>query len=448
MSINFYLGESVKYGKSPIVIRVQYRKAGINIRRNTGFSMEPDIWKNRFNIQCLKKYAWIDEIQNTFIQLSKIAQTITVMHHEGIHITTDVVKECMFKIKYKEYLAEADEKTFMPFYRYLDQLYIDFNEGKRMTENGTPYRRGTLTSIKQAIDHYRAFEKKTKRTYNFDDIDMDFYRRYLAFLNDQNYALNTIGKNINWLKSFMNSAQIEGYHTNVAFKNKMFKGARVEVDTIYLTKEDLEKIRAVDLSNKTYGYDLARDIFMIGVWTAQRVSDYNNIKKEDLQTHIIKKVVEKEDPEHPGKMIEAIEKKEVLVVNITQKKTGARVAIPCSTELRKIFEKYNYEIPHLSDQNVNDNMKKIAEWAGLDEPVKIDYIEGGKRKTVIKKKYELIHTHTARRTGATLMYLSGMDFYDIMKITGHSTVQNLKKYIKADEIEVLEKIVDKYDYFD
>ena len=45
------------------------------------------------------------------------------------------------------------------------------------------------------------------------------------------------------------------------------------------------------------------------------------------------------------------------------------------------------------------------------------------------------------------MYLSGMDFYDIMKITGHATVQNLKKYIKADELEVLEKLVDKYDYF-
>ena len=35
--------------------------------------------------------------------------------------------------------------------------------------------------------------------------------------------VSTVGKNINWLKTFMNSAQIEGYHSNVAFKNKMFK---------------------------------------------------------------------------------------------------------------------------------------------------------------------------------------------------------------------------------
>ena len=53
-----------------------------------------------------------------------------------------------------------------------------------------------------------------------------------------------------------------------------------------------------------------------------------------------------------------------------------------------------------------------------------------------------------RRTGATLMYLAGMDIYDIMKITGHSTPMMLNKYIKANQLEVVEKITDKYDYSD
>ena len=42
----------------------------------------------------------------------------------------------------------------------------------------------------------------------------------------------------------------------------------------------------------------------------------------------------------------------------------------------------------------------------------------------------------------------GMDIYDIMKITGHSTPMMLNKYIKADQLEVVEKITDKYDYSD
>ena len=74
--------------------------------------------------------------------------------------------------------------------------------------------------------------------------------------------------------------------------------------------------------------------------------------------------------------------------------------------------------------------------------------KGDKSVILRDEKYKLIHTHTARRTGATLMYLAGMDIYDIMKITGHSTPVMLKKYIKADQLEVAKKITDKYDYFD
>ena len=46
------------------------------------------------------------------------------------------------------------------------------------------------------------------------------------------------------------------------------------------------------------------------------------------------------------------------------------------------------------------------------------------------------------------MYLSGMDIYDIMKITGHTSPAILKKYIKANDLDVARKIKSKYDYFD
>ena len=79
--------------------------------------------------------------------------------------------------------------------------------------------------------------------------------------------------------------------------------------------------------------------------------------------------------------------------------------------------------------------------------MEIETTKGGKPIKEKKRKWELVHTHTARRTGATLMYLSGMDIYDIMRITGHSSPMMLKKYIKADSLEVADKITDKYDYF-
>ena len=83
------------------------------------------------------------------------------------------------------------------------------------------------------------------------------------------------------------------------------------INTVYLTREDLDKIMAVDLSKYPAGYEQARDIFMIGVWTAQRVSDYNNIKKEDFSTLTKNIMREEEDPNEPGNKIAWIEKQEI-----------------------------------------------------------------------------------------------------------------------------------------
>ena len=45
------------------------------------------------------------------------------------------------------------------------------------------------------------------------------------------------------------------------------------------------------------------------------------------------------------------------------------------------------------------------------------------------------------------MYLSGMNVYDICKITGHSSITMLEKYIKADGLETVKKMAENYDYF-
>lgn len=45
------------------------------------------------------------------------------------------------------------------------------------------------------------------------------------------------------------------------------------------------------------------------------------------------------------------------------------------------------------------------------------------------------------------MYLSGMNEYDICRITGHSSLKMLEKYIKAGELETVRKLTGAYDYF-
>ena len=51
----------------------------------------------------------------------------------------------------------------------------------------------------------------------------------------------------------------------------------------------------------------------------------------------------------------------------------------------------------------------------------ISSTKGGIRETTISKKWELITTHTARRSFASNAYLQNVPTISIMKITGHRT---------------------------
>ncbi len=339
------------------------------------------------------------------------------------------------------------EEERMTLNKFINHFLTEIQNGSRKTSRGTSYALGTIKAAKTALKQFDAFQKEKKRQYDFNDIDMQFYYDFTAYLAKREYNINSTGKIVKQLKTIMAAAEAEGYHNSSIYKNNRFKGTRIDVDSIYLTMEELEAMMKADLSDLEPAAELARDIFMVGVWTAQRISDYNNIKKEDIHTKKKHWVEEVDDPDNPGEKMPTIKTKEITFIDITQQKTGAKVSIPCKTELKEILEKYDYNLPHLEDQTINRLIKKVGEKAGITQLVPRETTNGGVKKTEMVEKYKLIMSHTARRTGATLMFLAGIDAYDIIKITGHQDLEMLRKYIKADHLDVAEKLSDKYDYF-
>lgn len=303
---------------------------------------------------------------------------------------------------------------------YLDQIA----NGVRQTDRGRNYASSTVKTIRYSLRLFARFQEATGRLYDFPDMDMAFYYNYTSFLKKKGFAINSVGKCIRDLKAVLHAAEIDGLNTCLTWKEKRFKGIRVDVDSIYLTPEDLKRMMSVDFATLSPEHEQARDIFMVGVWTAQRISDYNHIKPGDFNTL-----------------------REITYLNVRQQKTGAKVSIPCNSALKAILKKYDFNLPHLPDRVINRDIKEVARAAGLTGTVEIETTKGGVPRKERIPKWKLVHSHTARRTGATLMYLAGVDLYDIMKITGHTTPAMLKKYIKADTLEVVEKLTGKYDYF-
>ena len=457
MATEFKIRTKETKGFATLIVRFQMRHAGVDYRMVSGLEVDIQAWnKSRKSAQALTKFRDNNPVLTKKMDLIK--QNLDMLVNQNNPPSKEEVRSVIDNIVYaearaaneqrKEKKARAEEESKRTtLNKYIAMYTKQIETGARQTERGRNFAASTVKTVKLALDQFAQFQKAVKRTYDFNDINMDFYYAYTAYLKKKQYSINTVGKCIKELKTVMAAAESEGHHHNNLWKDKKFKGTRVEVDNIYLTQDDLDKLMAVPEDKLDYYQLLARDIFMVGVYTAQRVSDYNNIKKEDFTTVTKKSIVEVPDPENPWVMRDEIVQKEVLYVNIRQQKTGAKVTIPCKTELKKIMERYDYQLPHLADQVINRNIKKVAEMAGLTELIEIETTKGGTPKKEKIEKYKLVHTHTARRTGATLMYLAGIDIYDIMKVTGHSSPKMLKKYIKADSLEVAEKLSDKYDYF-
>lgn len=101
--------------------------------------------------------------------------------------------------------------------------------------------------------------------------------------------------------------------------------------------------------------------------------------------------------------------------------------------MRAILNKYENRLPKSYEQKVNKFIKEVTREAGITEKIEVSYVENGEKKMRLVNKCDLVKTHTARRSGATNMYLAGIPTIAIMKITGHKTEKEFMKYIKITE---------------
>lgn len=457
MATSYYLMTKKTDGEATLFVRLQSRKLAINYKMATPLSVDIKAWQDsygdfkKWNKFCKANPALTNKLKAIENALDNSLNSDKPISKEEMREIIDRIayaeaREAEQKRKEAKAKKEAEEQR-MTLNKFIDLFLEEIQKGSRKTSRGTNYAQGTIKAAKTALKQFKAFQKERNIEYDFNDIDMQFYYDFTAYLAKREYNINSTGKIVKQLKTIMAAAEAEGYHNSAIYKNNRFKGTRIDVDSIYLTKEELDAMMKADLEGLEPSAELARDIFMIGVWTAQRISDYNNIQRDDIQTIKNRWIEDILDPDNPGQTMPVIRQNEITYINIRQQKTGAKVSIPCKAELREILEKYNFEIPRLEDQTINRLIKQVARKAGITQPVSIETTKGGVKKQESKEKCDLVMSHTARRTGATLMYLAGLDIYDIMKITGHTTPEMLKKYIKADQLDVVQKLTDKYDYF-
>jgi Phage integrase family. len=325
-------------------------------------------------------------------------------------ISLDVIKDAL-----TEFLGrKKEEEPVHPaiITAYYDNLIERMEQGKYLTDKGTIYTPGTIKTHKVCKNQIDAF-KDVWGELTFDSVSSNFYTEFISFCNSKNYKQNTIGRAIKSLKFVLKAAYKENVHSNEIFKNEDFRANMEDVDNIYLTVNELQSLYNLDLSNSKTK-ERARDLFLIGCYTAQRFSDYSRFRPEHIKTT----------------------SNGTKVIDIVTKKTKQRVIIPfLFPELDILLKKYNYSSPKMHEQELNEQIKKIGESAGILDSVVIAEKRGGKMIEAIHKKHNLIKTHTARRSGATNLFKMGYAPLEIMKVTGHTSEGTFMKYIKVSKEE-------------
>lgn len=233
----------------------------------------------------------------------------------------------------------------------------------------------------------------------FDDINYTFCEDFIEWMSEKDLCANTRGSHIKYIKAAMNEAYKNKLHTNEDFRT--FRKETEQVDAVYLTNDEVTKVAELPLCGS---HALVRDIFILGCHTGMRFSDYSRLSSEDISDGVIHMITQK---------------------------CKTPVDIPAHPRVVEILNKYGGVMPKISGQKFNAYIKDVCKEAGLKESVLVR--KGGKH--VRHEKWELISSHTARRTGLTNMYKAGISTYRCMMISGHKTEQVFLTYLRITQEE-------------
>lgn len=291
---------------------------------------------------------------------------------------------------------------------YID-AFIERTKGNVNPKTGKPLHATYHGRNKLMAGLLKEFARESRKGSRipFTVLDADFVEGFMKFLTSRKgLATNTVGKYMRALRMFVNAAEEEGYEVHRGFRSKRISIPEERTDKVYLTEEELTALYRLDLS-RSPRLDKARDLFLIGAWTGLRFGDLSTLRPEHITQGRIR---------------------------IQMSKTGKSVVIPVHPVVQAVVAKYGGEVPPaISNQKLNDYVKEVAQLVpALQGKVMVGMTKGGVRRDVALAKWQLIASHTARRSFATNLYKRGIPSQTIMAITGHRTESAFLKYLRLD----------------
>jgi integrase len=396
-------------GNVPIRMRVVY--GGKRVEFSTGYRIDTEKWdveKQRVKVGCANKLKQTaSEINAELFQYYTDIQTIFKKFEiEGVKPTPEQLKQAFNdrnkKVEPDEIVAETPKVDFM-------EVFDEF-----VAENGK--QSNWVFSTYQKLAGVRKLLVEFDADLSFEDWDERKLNAYIDFLRGKDMRNSSIDKQVDFLKWFLRWAARMGHNCNTAFESFKSKLKSTQKKVIFLTVDELNRLRNYEIPESKKYLERVRDVFLFCCFTGLRYSDVYNLKRSDVkESHI----------------------------EVTTVKTADSLIIELNNHSRAILDKYkdvafahHKVLPVVSNKNMNNYIKELGELAGIDEPVRETYYKGNRRIDAVTPKYALLGSHVGRRTFICNALSLGIPPQVVMKWTGHSDYKAMKPYIDiADDIK-------------
>lgn len=459
---NYFLRTKKEKGTASVYLRVQKRNPKLNILVCSKVSVDIQQWdKVTQDVAKWNDYCKTQDGRKVKETLDSISSAIDNLISQGIYDKAridEVVEAIVFREeRERQRIQEEEERQEQERLRQIKEqeeearkadviLFLEnFLEGiknGRIKNGAENYTLNTCKVWSNFLGILKRFIQISPFTWK--DINKALADHFVSFMEKNGYMVTSINKYIICFKAMIQNAMDQELHNNLIALRAFSKKKIQETDKakeIYLTKAELQALYEMPLEGLK---DKVRDVFLVGCYTCQRFSDYARLEKENFTKTA----------------------KGTKVVRIVQEKTGNDVVIPILNDnLLHIAEKYGYDIPKVNDVILNRYIKQILKELSSTVPslarkerTLLTMKEREKEKqglvsferdnkgNVIKPRYELVSSHTARRSGITNLYLSGnFDTYQMMSISGHRDEKTFYEYIKLSSDEVADSIAKKMD---
>lgn len=344
-----------KDGLSPLELSVTHNN------ERTVFSLDRKCKASLFNPSTEKVRG--DKELNEYISVVKTKAN-------GVHL--EMVKRGypLTVASFVNYYKNGFEDTTVTLLKYFDKHNTEYS---KKVESGN-VSDTSLYKYKQVRQRIAAYLQSIgKNDIPMTDITPSFIEGF------QNYCLSTLKNNTTNKQLKMFKKVIVQAFDDGIIKSNPFKLVLREEKLDYhpLTLVELNRIKDKKIDNERL--DKVRDLFVLQCYSGLAYADMSTLTKEDINGDMIIK---------------------------RRKKTDIMSVIPILPEARRILEKYNYNLPTLSNQKYNCYLEEI--------------------KTIcqIEKK---LHTHLGRHTFATILINKGIQLPIISKILGHSSTKVTEK---------------------